>query len=323
MDLDNVPVLVTGGSGFVGSYLAAWLAGKGARVRAVVRKIGEHPGLGSPRITQLEGDFVDPAVAQAACAGIEYVFHAAATVGVDMADALRVNADGTGGMAAAARAAGVKRFIHTSTVSVYDFQCGRASFDEGAPLRELGRKYAHTPAASPHYGLSKAEAERRLRAEMERGLPATIFRLSAVLGNHRTSAWAVQVPRKIRAGQVPLRGDGSDKLPWTHIDNVIDAIEIALDDPRSIGRVYNVVDGEVTFRQYIGDVRAWFPDALPPPVIPAEQLRPQDVFLGHCPGDLLRRELGYTARRTYEEGMAEAAAWWKGEDAASAGRPHP
>lgn len=316
MDLVKVPVLVTGGSGFVGSYIAAWLAGQGARVRAVVRKAGAHPGLESPNITQIEGDFVDPAVARAACAGIQYVFHAAATVGVDLADALRVNADGTGGMAAAARAAGVTRFLHTSTVSVYDFQNGRASFDEEAPLRELGRTYAHTPAASPHYGLSKAEAERRLRAEMDRGLPATILRLSAVLGCHPTSAWAVQVPRKIRAGQVPLLGDGTNKLPWTHIDNVIDAIKLALELPRSIGRVYNVVDGEVTFRQYVDDVRAWFPDAPPPPVIPAEKLGPKDVFLGHCPGDLLRRELGYTARRTYEEGMAEAAAWWERPGAA-------
>jgi nucleoside-diphosphate-sugar epimerase len=311
MDFKDVPVLVTGGSGFVGSYIAAWLAERGARVRAVVRKAGPHPGLKAPRITQLEGDFVDPEVARAAVAGARYVFHAAATIGVDLADALRVNATGTTGLAAAAREAGVDRFIHTSTVSVYDFQVRRERYDEEAPLRELGKAYAHSPAASPQYGISKAEAERALRREMERGLPATIFRLSAVLGAHPTSAWAVVVPRKIRAGQVPLRGDGSDKLPWTHIHNVTHAIELALEQPASIGRVYNVVDGEITWQRYIADVRSWFPDAPPPPVIPAEKLKPEDVFLGHCPGERLRADLGYAPRHGYEEGMADAAAWWR------------
>ncbi len=310
MNLKDVPVLVTGGSGFVGGRIAAWLAGEGAQVRALVRKVGAHPGLDSPRITQVEGEFTDAATVQRACAGMRWVIHSAATVGQNMEEALLINATGTAVLAAAARAAGCERFIHLSTVSVYNFQSGRAEFDEDSPMREVGKKYAHSPAASPHYGIAKAEAERRLQIEMARGLPATIFRLGAVVGFAPTSVWAVKVPAKVRAGLVPISGDGSDLMPMTHIDNVVHAIALALDRPASIGRAYNVVDEQVMWRDFIGEMRSWCPAAPPIPVIPAEKVRPEDAFMGFCPADRLHKELGYAPLRTYAEGMREAGEWW-------------
>ena len=310
MPLRNLPVLVTGGSGFVGSRIAAWLASEGAVVLALVRKAGAHPGLESPRITQVEGDFTDPATAARVCAGKAYVFHAAATISKDLADALQVNATGTRTLAAAARAAGCRRFVHISTLSVYDFQTGAESFNEDSALRVLGRDYAHSPAASPYYGTSKAEAERALQAEIVLGLPATIFRLAAVLGVHPTSGWATKVPAKVRDGQLPLRGAGLDVLPWTHIENVIRAIALSLENPKSIGRAYNIVDGDVTWRDFAGEMRTWFPGAPPLPIIPAENVKPTDIFIRHCTGDRVRTELNYAPVRTYAEGMAEAKAWW-------------
>ena len=312
MNLRDVPVLVTGASGFVGSRIAAWLAREGAQVRVLVRRMGAHPGLESPRIAQVEGDFTNPATAERACAGAALVFHAAATISNDPAEALRVNATGTGMLAATARAAGCRRFVHISTLSVYDFQTGAAEFDEDSPRRVLGKSYAHSPAASPHYGTSKAEAERALEVEMARGLSATSFRLAAVLGAHPTSGWAVKVPAKVRAGQLALRGDGTDILPWTHVENVLHAIALALDQPVSAGRAYNVVDGDVMWRDFAGEMRTWFPDAPPLPVIRAEQVKPTDIFIRHCSGARIRAELGYAPVRSYAEGMAEAAAWWRG-----------
>ena len=312
MNFNNVTVLVTGGSGFVGGRIAAWLAREGAQVRALVRCAGAHPGLGSARVEQIEGDFTDRATAERVCAGAEFVFHAAATISNDPDDALRVNATGTGTLAAAARAAGCRRFVLTSTLSVYDFQTGAETFDEESPLRVRGKSYAHSPAASPHYGTSKAEAERALEVEMARGLPATIFRLAAVLGVSPTSGWAVKVPAKVRDGQVALRGAGADILPWTHVENVIHAIALALDRPASIGRAYNVVDGDITWRDFAGEMRTWFPEAPPLPVIPAEQVKPTDIFIRHCTGTRIRAELGYAPVRSYAEGMAEAREWWRG-----------
>ena len=311
IDLQGIPVLVTGGSGFVGSHLAAGLAAAGARVSALVRRRGEHPGLDAPNILQVEGDFVDPATASRATVGAEIVVHAAATIGGDLTEARRVNVEGTAGLAAAARQAGCRRFFHISTLSVYDFSAPCELFDETAPLKTEVRAYSHSPAASPYYGLSKAESERALEAEMERGLPATVFRLAAVLGVHPTSSWAVLVPKKVREGQVRLTGDGSDPLPWTHVDNLLHALLLALapENGIAVGRVYNLADGEVSWRRYVEDVRAWFPAARPAPVVP----RDTPAFLGHCPADRIRKELGYAPVRSFEDGMAEAAAWWKGQ----------
>jgi nucleoside-diphosphate-sugar epimerase len=305
----NVPVLVTGGSGFVGSHLATRLAAAGAEVRALVRRRGDHPGLSSPNITQIEGDFVDPATARRACAGMAFVVHSAATIGSDLADARRVNANGTAVLAAAAREAGCRRFLHISTVSVYDWERGGSVFDETAPLKTIEKAYPHTPAASPHYGLTKAEAERALQAEMDRGLAATILRLGAVLGVHPTSSWAVLVPAKIREGLVSLAGGSA--LPWTHVENVGHAMDLALAHPAAVGRAYNVVDGHIPWRRYVEDVRSWFPDAPPAPGAPEEQGKAEDSFVSHCSNDRIRAELGYAPLRSYEDGMAEAAAWWQ------------
>lgn len=311
MTLRDVPALVTGGSGFIGGALAGWLAGEGARVTALVRRRGAHPGLEAPNVMQREGEFTDPATAQRACVGQAFVLHAAATVGQDLAEALAVNARGTATLAAAARAAGCRQFVHLSTLSVYDFQAEREMFDEEAPLRELGRAYAHSPAASPHYGVAKAEAERAVQAEAAHGLPVTIFRLGAVLGVHPTSVWVTKVPAKVRAGQVPLRGDGADIMPITHVANVARAVALALGNPVAVGRAYNLVDAEVAWRDFIGEMRSWFPDARPAPVIPLEKVTRADRFIARCPAERVRRELGYAPVRSYAQGMAEAREWWR------------
>ncbi|HXU29968.1 MAG TPA: NAD(P)-dependent oxidoreductase [Thermoanaerobaculia bacterium] len=316
MNWTNQPVLITGATGFVGGRLAERLAAAGARVRAIVRR--EDPELAN--VEQMEGDFTDPETARRGCEGQAIVIHAAASIGGERDESLRVNAAGTAGLAAAARAAGCRRFVHISTISVYDWEAARAAdgdlgpdaeFDETTPLKGGDGNFAHSPATTPWYGITKADAERALEREMALGLSATIFRLGAVLGAHPASYWAVKIPTAIRAGQVPLVADGAGPLPWTHIENIGQAIDLAVPNPAAIGRVYNLVDGHVTLGRYVEDVRAWFPDALPAPRKDAEE---GGTFAEHCSNERIRRELGYAPIRTYEEGMAEAAAWWRGRE---------
>ncbi len=309
MSQSNPTALVTGGSGFIGSHLAALLARLGFGVRALVRKLGDHPGLDHPRISLVQGDFGDPETAERACAGAGVVVHSAATLGTDLEEARRVNVHGTAALAAAARRAGCERFVHVSTVSVYDWACGKSVFDESAPLKTEVKPYPHSPAASPYYGLSKAEGERALRAEMEQGLPATIFRLGAVLGLHPTSSWSVLVPGKVRSGEIAAREQEDGILPWTHVANVAHAVRLALGSSAASGQAYNVVDGHATLRRYFGGIRSWFPQAESGQE-PAEA-KGATAFAAHCPGDKLRYQLDYEPLVTFGEGMEEAARYWR------------
>lgn len=308
MSLGGRCALVTGGSGFVGSHIAAALAAVGADVRAVVRRKGDHPGLESPRVQQIEGDFVDPKTARRITKGVDLVVHSAATLGTDLDDARRVNVEGTANLAGAAREAGCKLFVHISTISVYDWSCGKSVFDESAPLKTEVKPYPHSPAASPYYGLSKAEAERALRAEMDRGLRATIFRLGAVFGLHPTSSWSVLVPGKVRSGEISAAEQEDGILPWTHVANVVQALRLALETHGAAGQAYNVVDGHATLRRYFSGIRSWFPELGKEGK--AAKAKPVQAFAAHCPGDKLRAALDYEPLVTFGEGMGEAARYW-------------
>lgn len=308
-ELENLRILVTGGSGFVGGRLAERLGARGAKVTAIVRRRGDHEGLGGANIEQRVGCFDDPDDARRACEGVDIVVHSAAAIGGSLEEARRVNVLGTATLAAAARAAGCRRFVHISTISVYDWEAPLEVFDESAPLKAVEKPYPHSPAASPFYGLSKAEAERALALEAEQGLATTVFRLGAVFGIHPTSSWSILVPAKLREGKLGPQGDGSGALPWCHIDNIADALELALTNPIAAGKAYNVVDGHVAMRDYFGAIERWFPDAAR--VLTQGQAKAAANFATLCSNERIRSELGYAPRRTFEQALDEAAAWWR------------
>lgn len=300
MTFSNKTVFVTGATGFVGSRVAARLAGLGANVRAIVRKRGEHHGLGHPNIFQIEGDFTDAAATALAARGADYVFHCAATGGKDLAEAHHVNVIGTQSVGAAALAAGCRRMVQISTCAVYE-RAGDARLDEDAPHKKTGDDYS----------ITKAEAERALAPFMKDGLEVSIVRPTAILGVHPTSSWSVKVPGRIREGKFPIRSDGSDSMGHVHVENVVDVALIAAQHPAAAGRAYNSVDGMTTWRHYAEEVRSWFPGCPPLPVIPPDQLPPGGLWKGSFAKDRIRTELGYTPRFNFAEGMAEARAWWR------------
>lgn len=298
-DTGTGPVLLTGANGFVGSRIARRLAAAGRRVRAIVRKPGTAPS--DAGIEEIEGDFMRPETARTAVAGADAVVHCAATVGPDLEPVRRVNTEGTRVLVEAALASGVRRYVQISTISVYA-RGAEQLLDEEAPLKTEGDPY----------GVTKAEADRVVLEAMKRGLAAVILRPGAVLGLHPTSTWAVRMPARIRDGQVKLRGDGREIIPWVHVEDLCDAVLLALDDPRAVGRVYNVADGDMTWRGYTDEVRGWL-GAPPLEETPAEEFG--GYWMGRFDAGRIRRELGYRPSRSFEEGMAEAAEYWARERA--------
>lgn len=300
-------VLLTGATGFVGSRIAHRLLGSGATVRSIVRRSGADPTLLRAEFEEIVGDFVEPGVAARAAEGCDLVIHAAATSGPDFEPVRRVNVDGTRAMLDAARSAGATRFIQISTLSVYEVK-GLEVVDEDSPLK----------TGTEPYGVTKAQGDRLVFEAVDAGLAATILRPGAILGVHPTSTWAVKVPSRIREGKIKLLRDGGNTHPFVHVEDLVDAVLLALSNPRSVGRAYNVLEMNGTWRAYTDEVRKWF-SAPPMEGVPEEDAASMSYWTGRFSAERLKAELGWVPAFSFTQGMAQAAEYWA--SAAATGPP--
>ncbi len=165
---DGAAALVTGATGFIGSHLVEVLVSRGWRVRCLVRRPAELP----EGAEAVHGDLAGAGLERAA-AGVEVVFHLA---GVTKARRAREyyegNARGTAALVEAC--AGVPRFVHVSSLAAV----GPSA--DSVPLTEDAE-----PAPFTHYGKSKLEAERIVRASAL-GERAVIVRPPVVYGPRDT-----------------------------------------------------------------------------------------------------------------------------------------
>src|SRR2546421_11964282 len=167
--------LVTGATGKVGHATARILLAEGHEVRALVRDTARAGGAVRGGAELVRGDVTDPPSVARAADGCELVFNAMGLPEQWLADPAafrRVNVDGTRAVAEAARAAGARRLIHTSTIDVFHAEPG-ASFDESVVA-----DYAKGTA----YERSKQEAERAALAGAGDGLEVVVVNPSAVYG---------------------------------------------------------------------------------------------------------------------------------------------
>lgn len=148
------PVLVTGGTGFLGRKLVLRLHATGRSVRVLARR--PDAGLAALGVPVLATSLNDAAGLAAACKGVETVFHVAARVGVwgPAEEFHRINVEGTRALLAVCRAQEVARLVHTSSPSVVYNGRDLAGADESLPL---------TTACPSPYPMTKAAAERLVR----------------------------------------------------------------------------------------------------------------------------------------------------------------
>lgn len=165
--------LVTGASGFVGSNLVPLLAARGDRLRLLVR----DPTFVSPHGETWPGDLDDEASLQRALRGVDEVVHLAALVSFmrrDAALAQRVNVDGTRRLASLARQAGVRRFLHMSSVAAVGCSERPAVLDEQTAYNLAPLRIAYCD--------TKRGAELAVLEEASRGLDAVIVNPSSMFG---------------------------------------------------------------------------------------------------------------------------------------------
>jgi dihydroflavonol-4-reductase len=169
--------LVTGASGFVGGHVARLLAGRGERVRVLARPSSDLRFLSDVAVERVPGDLRDPASLDRALAGVDTVYHVAADYRLwarDPQEIYESNVTGTRNLLEAARRAGVRRFVHTSSVATVAVHRPDRLPDEDvdARLDEMIGPYKR----------SKFLAEQEAFRAAERGLPVVIVNPTTPVG---------------------------------------------------------------------------------------------------------------------------------------------
>jgi dihydroflavonol-4-reductase len=192
-------VAITGASGFVGSHVARQLASGGARVVALVRASSVRRHLAHPNISYAQVDLADPGTLAPACSGCEIVFHLAGIVDFtsDWERLFRINVQGTRAVLAAARAAGVRRFIHTSSIVAVGATRRPCIQDETAAWK--------LDSLRVPYVMTKRIAEQEILAASGKGLETVVVNPGCVVGPDDFSGSEFgTLSRRFWRGRVPF-----------------------------------------------------------------------------------------------------------------------
>ncbi|HUS92922.1 MAG TPA: NAD-dependent epimerase/dehydratase family protein [Phycisphaerae bacterium] len=242
---------VTGATGLLGSHVVEQLVAAGQPVRALVRPSSDTGLLSEWGVQTATGDLADAESLRQAMDGATTVYHVAAQVG-DWGPWERfvaVTIDGTRNMLQAAKQAGVKRFLHVSSISAYGHPDGAGMvLDESAPLGVNLHKWSY-------YSRAKVEAEKLAWAAHRAGdVPVTVVKPSWLYGP-RDRASTPRLVRAIQAGKAKLLGDGNNRLNLAHAGNVAEGCILAATGEKAAGESYNLSsDGEITQREYFNRI---------------------------------------------------------------------
>lgn len=190
-------VLVTGATGFIGSYLCRYLLERGFDVRALKRKTSDLSLLGDcqTKIEWIEGDVLDVDSLNIAMDGVKKVYHSAAVVSYSKRNEkslFKVNVEGTANVVNTAIDLKIEKLLHISSVAAL----GKAKSDE---ILKESQQWEENKNNSP-YGLSKHMAEMEVWRGIAEGLSAVIINPSFVLGAGRWSDSSVKVFERVYEG---------------------------------------------------------------------------------------------------------------------------
>jgi len=306
------PCLVTGGGGFIGSNLVRGLLKNNRRVRILDNfSTGFRQNLAEVAgdIELIEGDIRDPATCEAACKGMDVVFHHAAipSVPASMKDpraSFESNVMGTFNMLMAARDKGVRRFTLAASSSAY-------GTSEELPKRET---MPVTPA-SP-YAADKATGE-LFAAMFHRafGLETLSFRYFNVFGarqdpsNQYAGVIAAFASRMLCGSPPVIYGDGTQSRDFVHVENIVHANLLAAGAKAVHGEVVNIGCGtSIDLNRMVGV----FNEALGTDFKPV-YAAPRAGDVKHSLADIsaAREVLGYEPRVHFAEGLRQTIDWYR------------
>lgn len=328
--------LVTGGTGFVGSHLIEHLRAAGDNVRAIVRPGSNRAFVESLGAEAADGDLDNQSSLEAACKGIDVVFHSAARVEIvgTWDEFQRTTVEGTRRLVNAANAAGVRRFVFVSSCGVYHPDL----LASGEVINEF------TPSPPPpkwfSYAIAKLKAEEVVRTELTPGIEWVIVRLGYLYGP-RNRTMKTYLEPVMREGIMTLIGTGENEMAMVYVEDAVRALVLAGSCPGAAGTTLIAGNTErVTQRQYfdaladgfgiprvtrkvnysVAFVAGWVGEYLFNDGIKAAAVRRSAIALTGLPqrinSDYTQKLLGWKPTTKFEDGMRAAFQWYHREYAA-------
>jgi UDP-glucose 4-epimerase len=305
-------VLVTGGSGFIGSHVVDKLIDAGHEP-VIYDRI---PSRWHASVPTVVGELDDLQALTNAMEGCGSVMHLAAAADVNEVAKEPVgseacNARGTLMVLEAARSAEVPRVVYASTIWVYTGESGE-KVDEDSPLRMPAHLYTASKLAGEMYCTSYGELY---------GLETTILRFGIPYGPRARPAAVVPafVGKALAGEPLTVAGSGDQSRRFVYVEDLADGCVKAL-APVAADRIYNLVSDEsVTILQIAETVQ----DLVGPVGIEHTDARTADFVGVEVSGVRARRELDWVATTPFREGTTRYVAWRRGELEAPVAVPAP
>jgi dihydroflavonol-4-reductase len=321
--------LVTGASGFIGSHLVRVLLEQGVKVRALVQAGAPLQNLSGLEIEQVEGDLLDLGSLEKALQGCDTVFHLAAIYAYWLPQPslmYRVNVEGTIALLRAARAANVKRFVHTSSIAALGTLQGQELADETTAFNNWD--------TADHYVLSKYMSDlEALRFNLQ-GLPVVVVNPTFPFGSNDIAPTPTGILiQRYMTGQNPFVFRGGMNI--VHVRDVAQGHFLAALKGRP-GERYILGGQNITHHDFahtvtriaavkpprwevptapfarMGQMLEWVSDHVThrPPLMVDKSLRYSTGRYLYFDSGKARRELGYTPG-PIEDALAEAVRWFR------------
>jgi UDP-glucuronate 4-epimerase len=312
-----VKLLVTGGAGFIGSQLVERRIASGDRVTVIddfndyydpARKRANVAGLASePRFRLVEGDIRDATLVTSLFeeGAFDAVVHLAARAGVrpSLKDPVlyeEVNCVATIRLLEAAARFGKPRFVFASSSSVYGVN-SKLPFSEEDPIARPVSPYATTKRSGELLAFNYHHLH---------GLDVTCLRFFTVYGPRQRPEMAIArfTDALERGLEIPFYGDGSSRRDYTHIDDILDGVEAAIERCRGFEIINLGGAHPITLAGLIEMLEAATGKRARLKRLPDQ---PGDVPVTYADVDKARRLLGYSPRVPIEEGLARYVAWYR------------
>ena len=255
--------LITGGAGSVGQGLTLFFLEKGHSVRVLDKKADQFQSLDHRNLELIKGAIEEPSAVRGAVKGIDVIVHLAWSFSDDPMELLASDLKGHILLLDAAAAEKISHFFYTSTAVVYGKPAKSPITEEDPCLVEEARK--------PFYGIAKLTAEKLLLAYFgTKGLPVTIFRFWWSYGEEIGGRHLRDLIKLAQAGgplMVPKDAGGS----FLHLDDLTNALLMALQNPKTFGQIFNLSTLFLTWEEVALIIIEVTDSSSPLEVIPAKE----------------------------------------------------